>query len=208
MVHYELPRLPYRYDELEPYMDAQTLHVHHQIHHQEYADGLNETLKQIRADAHPQYITSILSDMDSVPDDTRDTLSFFGGGYENHKMFWESMMPNADKSPGGKLADAIEIYFDSFEKFKKLFTLQVLSIQGSGWCWLAFNHTYNSIKVMTTQNNDSPWMNRLVPLLGLDMWEHAYYTQYQNNKASYVESWWNLINWNYVENRFEEWSAQ
>ena len=204
MVHYELPKLPYDYDELEPHIDAETMKIHHQKHHQAYVDGLNSALTKVGAASHPQYISSILSDLKSVPEPGRSEVNFFGGGFENHKLFWETMTPNGDKSPGGKLEDSIDVYFDNFENFKKVFSEKALSIQGSGWCWLVFNQTYNKIEIITTPNQDSPWTLQKMPLLPLDVWEHAYYLHYQNRRPEYVESWWNVVNWDYVENRFSE----
>ncbi len=204
MVQYQLPRLPYGYDELESFIDEQTMMIHHQKHHQSYVDGLNKTLEEISGSFHPQYITSILSDLQSVPEISRNKITFFGGGFENHRLFWEIMNPNGGGSPGGKLANSIDVYFDSFQKFKKIFSVTSLSIEGSGWCWLVFNQTFNKIEIMTTKNQDSPWMQNKIPLLGLDLWEHAYYLKYQNKRADYVESWWNVVNWDYVSNRFSE----
>jgi len=204
MVQYQLPRLPYGYDELEPYIDEQTMKIHHQKHHQSYVDGLNKTLEEISGSFHPQYITSVLSDLQSVPEISRNKITFFGGGFENHRLFWEIMNPNGGGSPGGKLADSIDVYFDSFQKFKKIFSVTSLSMEGSGWCWLVFNQTFNKIEIMTTKNQNSPWIQNKIPLLGLDLWEHAYYLKYQNRRTDYVESWWNVVNWDYVVNRFSE----
>lgn len=204
MVHYELPCLSYKYHELEPYIDEQTMRIHHQKHHKSYTDGLNKILAELSATSHPEYITSILSNVDSIPEHARKSLNFFGGGFENHKIFWESITPNGDNYPGGKLADAIDVYFNNFENFKKLFSSLACTINGSGWCWLVFNQTYNKIEIITTENQDSPWIVRKIPLLCIDVWEHAYYLQYQNNRSNYIESWWNLVNWNYVENKFSQ----
>jgi Fe-Mn family superoxide dismutase len=204
MVRYLLPKLPYGYDELEPFIDKQTMEIHHQKHHQAYVDGLNQSLEQIGGESHPQYISSILSDLHSIPESARNAVNFFGGGFENHKLFWETMTPHSEKKPSGRLADAIDVYFDSFDSFKDIFASLALSIQGSGWCWLVFNQTYNKIEIVTTSNQDSPWTIRKIPLLGLDVWEHAYYLKYQNRRNDYVESWWNVVNWEYVGNRFSE----
>jgi len=132
MVKYQLPRLPYGYDELEPFIDEQTMSIHHQKHHQSYVDGLNQTLEDISGSFHPQYITSILSDLKLIPDSSRNKINFFGGGFENHRLFWEIMNPNGGGNPGGLLADSIDVYFDNFEKFKKIFSTTSLSIEGSG----------------------------------------------------------------------------
>jgi len=204
MVKYQIPRLSYGYDELEPFIDAQTMKIHHQKHHQSYVDGLNNTLEEIAGSFHPQYITSILSDSQSIPENFRNKINFFGGGFENHRLFWETMNPQGGGNPGGKLADSIDVYFDNFENFKKLFSSASLSIEGSGWCWLVFNQTFNRIEIITTKNQDSPWALNKIPLLGLDLWEHAYYLKYQNRRNEYVSSWWNVVNWDYVGNRFSE----
>ncbi|CAD6518078.1 Superoxide dismutase (Mn) [metagenome] len=204
MVKYELPRLQYGYDDLEPYFDKLTMEIHHQKHHQAYVDGLNNTLAKIGGEFHPQYITSVLSDLSIIPESVRDDIVFFGGGFENHKLFWETMTPKNDGGPSGKLSDSIDVYFENFENFKKEFTAKALSIEGSGWCWLVFNQTFNKIELITTLNQNSPWSIRKIPLLGLDMWEHSYYLKHQNKKSNYVESWWNVVNWDYVGNRFSE----
>jgi len=204
MVKYELPRLPYAYDELEPYIDKQTMEIHHKNHHQAYVDGLNKALGEISGEFHPQYITSILSDLTTLPESIQNAVNFFGGGFENHKLFWESLTPKNDGRPGGKLEDSIDVYFDTFDNFKIEFSNKAMSIQGSGWCWLVFNQTFNKIELITTPNQDSPWTRRKIPILGLDLWEHAYYLQYQNKKSDFINSWWNVVNWDYVENRFSE----
>jgi len=204
MVTYQIPRLSYGYDELEPFIDTQTMEIHHQKHHQSYVDGLNNTLEEMAGSFHPQYITSILSDSQSIPEKFRNKINFFGGGFENHRLFWEIMNPQGGGNPGGKLADSIDVYFDNFENFKKLFSAASLSIEGSGWCWLVFNQTFNRIEIITTKNQDSPWVLNKIPLLGLDLWEHAYYLKYQNRRNEYVSSWWNVVNWDYVGNRFSE----
>ncbi|NHI04176.1 Superoxide dismutase [Mn] [Candidatus Nitrosotalea sp. TS] len=143
-----------------------------------------------------------MSDLNTVPENARDAINFYGGGYENHRMFWDSMKPNGGGRPGGRLADEIGVYFGSFDEFKKKFSEGTISIQGSGWGWLVYNQTYAKLEFMTTQNQTSPWTQRRVPLLGLDVWEHAYYLKYQNKRAAYVEAWWNVVNWSEVEERF------
>ena len=204
MVRYELPKLAYQYKELEPHIDAQTMEIHHQKHHQSYVDGLNNALEQIGGASHPQYISSILSDLKSIPESGRALINFFGGGFENHRLFWETLTPNSQQTPGGKFEDVLEIYFESFANFKEKFSQQAVSIQGSGWCWLVFNQTFNKIEIITTENQDSPWISHKIPLLGIDMWEHAYYLKYQNKKQDYIKAWWNVVNWDYIENRFLE----
>ena len=204
MVRYELPKLSYGYDELEPFIDTETMKIHHQKHHQAYVDGLNKSLEQVGSASHPQYISSILANLKSIPESGQSAINFFGGGFENHRLFWETMTPNSNGNPGGKLEDSIDVYFNSFENFKKVFSEKAISIQGSGWCWLVFNQTYNKIEIITTLNQDSPWIFQKIPLLGLDVWEHSYYLKYQNKRPDYVKAWWNVINWDYVENRFTE----
>ena len=207
MTQYQLPKLSFNYDDLEPYFDVQTMEIHHKKHHQNYVDGLNKTLEKIGASFHPKYITSILSDLNSVPTSFREDLVFFGGGYENHRFFWETLNPEGGGSPGGRLGDSIDVYFGNFEKFKKLFSNFSTSIEGSGWCWLIFNTTFQRIELLTTKNNENPWMFNKIPLLGLDLWEHAYYLKYQNKRSHYIDSWWNLVNWDYVVNRYSELSS-
>jgi len=207
MVQYELPRLPYGYDDLEPFIDSETMKIHHQKHHQSYVDGLNKSLEEVGSASHPLYITSVLSDLKQIPELGRENINFFGGGFENHRLFWETMTPNGDGNPGGKIEDAIDVYFDNFENFKKVFSEKAITIQGSGWCWLVFNSTYQKIEILTTPNQTSPWTVQKIPLLGLDVWEHAYYLKYQNKRPDYVQAWWNVVNWDYVGNRFSELSA-
>jgi len=119
-------------------------------------------------------------------------------------LFWETMTPNGDKKPTGQIEDQIDVYFDNFDNFKKVFSEKAVTIQGSGWCWLVFNSTYHKIEIITTENQTSPWTLGKFPLLGLDLWEHAYYLKYQNKRPAYVEAWWNVVNWDYVKNRFSE----
>ena len=202
MAKYELPKVPYAYDALEPHIDAKTMEIHHTKHHQAYTDGLNETLMRINALSHKSYITGILSDLSLVPESARDSINFFGGGYENHRTFWESMKQNGGGMPGGRLADEIGVYFGSFDGFKKKFTEGTISIQGSGWGWLVYNQSFARLEFLATNNQTSPWTQRRIPLLGLDVWEHAYYLKYQNKRADYVNSWWNVVNWSVVEERF------
>ena len=207
MVQYELPRLPYEYDDLEPFIDSETMKIHHQKHHQSYVDGLNKSLEEVGSASHPLYISSVLSDLKQIPELGRENINFFGGGFENHRLFWETMTPDGDGNPGGKIEDAIDVYFDNFENFKKVFSEKAITIQGSGWCWLVFNSTYQKIEIITTPNQTSPWTVQKIPLLGLDVWEHAYYLKYQNKRPDYVQAWWNVVNWDYVGNRFSELSA-
>ena len=133
---------------------TETVKIHHQKHHQAYVDGLNKALEQVGGASHPQYITSILSDLKAIPEFSRNAINFFGGGFENHKLFWDTMTPNSDKTPGGKLEDSIDVYFDNFENFKKIFSEKAITIQGSGWCWLVLIKLINKIEIITTPNQD------------------------------------------------------
>lgn len=202
MGKYVVSPLHYSYDALEPYIDAKTMEIHHTKHHQAYANGLNAALESINALTHQNYIVSVLSDLNTIPENVRSAINFHGGGFENHRLFWESMKPNGGGEPGGRLADEIGIYFGSFEKFKEEFTKGTVSIQGSGWGWLVYNQTYSRLEFRAMPDQTSPWTQRLIPLLGLDVWEHAYYLKYQNRRSDYVEAWWNVVNWNEVEERF------
>ncbi len=202
MGRYEVPPLPYKYDALEPFIDEETMRIHHMAHHKAYADGLNDALAKINALSHKNYIIGILSDLGGVPADGRDAINFHGGGYENHRMFWESMMPAGGGSPGGRLADEIDVYFGNFDQFKRMFSEGAAAIQGSGWGWLVYNPTYSRLEFLPTQNQTSPWTMKKVPLLGLDVWEHAYYLKYQNRRSDYIDAWWNVVNWAEVEERF------
>ena len=165
MVLYHLPKLSYAYDELEPFFDEETLKIHHTKHHQAYVDGLNDSLDKIGAASHPKYISAILSELNSIPESSRSLINFFGGGFENHRLFWETLTPNGDGFPSGKLEDQIDVYFKNFENFKKVFSEKAITIQGSGWCWLVFNETYHKIEIITTENQDSPWTLQKTPLL-------------------------------------------
>jgi len=202
MGKYEVPPLNYKYDALEPYIDAKTMEIHHTKHHQTYANGLNVALERINALTHKNYITSILANLTTVPEPVRNEINFHGGGFDNHRLFWETMKPNGGGEPGGKLADEIKIYFGNFKEFKEKFSQASLSIQGSGWGWLVYNQTYSRLEFKAMPDQTSPWTLRLIPLLGLDVWEHAYYLKYQNRRADYIGAWWNIVNWNEVEERF------
>jgi len=202
MGKYLVPPLPYSYDALEPHIDAKTMEIHHTKHHQAYADGLNTALQSINALTHKSYIVEILSDLSSVPENIRNAINFYGGGFENHRLFWESMKPKGGGEPGGRLADEIKIYFGSFREFKEKFSAGTAVIQGSGWGWLVYNQTFSRVEFRTTENQTSPYTQGAIPLLGLDVWEHAYYLKYQNRRSDYIQAWWNLVNWTEIEERF------
>ncbi|TXI31548.1 MAG: superoxide dismutase [Niabella sp.] len=194
---FELPQLKYNYDALEPFIDAKTMEIHHTKHHQTYIDKLNAALE-----SHPELqtreLTDLLSNIDTLPTDLQTAIKNHGGGHLNHSMFWESLTPDKpqiSESLTAKLTQA----FGSFDDFKKQFTTEALNRFGSGWAWLALNGE-NKLYILSTPNQDNPLMLKAKPILGLDLWEHAYYLKYQNRRAEYIENWWNIINWNAVEN--------
>ncbi|MGY5147489.1 MAG: superoxide dismutase [Candidatus Nitrosopumilus sp. bin_7KS] len=197
-----LPDLPYAYDALEPHIDAQTMEIHHSKHHQAYTNGLNDAWDEMAKENQDKGLLIILSDLDQMKPEIRERINFHGGGYNNHELFWKSMKPGGGGEPGGKLKDAIDKEFGSFEKFKEKFSAETAVIQGSGWGWLIFNPVTKKIQFKTTANQDSPITEELVPLLGLDVWEHAYYLKYENKRPSYIAAWWNVINWEEIELRF------
>jgi len=197
-----LPDLPYAYDALEPHIDAQTMEIHHSKHHQAYTNGLNDAWDDMSKENQDKGLLIILSDLDQLKPDVRGRINFHGGGYNNHELFWKSMKPGGGGEPGGKLKDAIDKEFGSFEKFKEKFSTETAVIQGSGWGWLIFNPVTKKIQFKTTSNQDSPITEELVPLLGLDVWEHAYYLKYENKRPAYIAAWWNVVNWEEIELRF------
>jgi len=197
-----LPKLPYAYDALEPHIDAQTMEIHHSKHHQAYTNGLNDAWEDMSKDNQDQGLLMILADLDQLKPEVRDRINFHGGGYNNHELFWESMKPNGGGEPSGALKDEIVKEFGSFEKFKDTFSANTAAIQGSGWGWLVYEPKSKKIKFKTTANQDSPITEEIVPLLGLDVWEHAYYLKYENKRPDYISAWWNVVNWEEVESRF------
>ncbi len=204
MKKYELPPLPYAYDALEPHIDARTMEIHHTKHHQAYVNGLNIALESPEAQLLANSIEEILENISKVPESIRKAVNFHGGGYDNHRIFWTNMKPDGGGEPGGKIADAIISSFKNFASFKEKFSKDTTAIQGSGWGWLVFNPQSNEVEFITTPNQDSPRALKLIPLLGLDVWEHAYYLKYQNKRADYVAAWWNVVNWDDVEKRFSK----
>ncbi|WP_376791029.1 superoxide dismutase [Thermoflexus sp.] len=191
-----LPPLPYPYDALEPYIDAQTMEIHHTRHHQAYVNNLNAALEKY-PELQDVPVEILLRNLPSVPDDIRETVRNNGGGHANHSLFWTVMKPGGGGEPGGALAEAIAKAFGSFANFKDLFTKAAMGRFGSGWAWLSMT-AFGKLVVHSTPNQDSPLMEGLIPLLGLDVWEHAYYLKYQNRRADYVQAWWNVVNWDQV----------
>ena len=204
MGKYTLPEMPYAYDALEPHIDAQTMEIHHTKHHQKYTDTMNGALEKLSPELQNNDIEEILSNINQVPDDVKGAINFNGGGYDNHKLFWNSMKQNGGGEPTGAIADAINDSFGSFAEFKELFSSKTAPIQGSGWGWLVYNPNSGKVEYKAMPNQTSPRTEGLVPLLGLDVWEHAYYLKYQNKRPDYIAAWWNVINWDEVNDRFSK----
>ena len=204
MGKYTLPEMPYAYDALEPHIDAQTMEIHHTKHHQKYTDTMNGALEKLSPELQNNDIEEILSNINQIPDDVRGAINFNGGGYDNHKLFWNSMKQNGGGEPTGAIADAINDSFGSFAEFKELFSSKTAPIQGSGWGWLVYNPDAGKVEYKAMSNQTSPRTEGLVPLLGLDVWEHAYYLKYQNKRPDYIAAWWNVINWDEVNDRFSK----
>ena len=204
MGKYTLPKLPYGYDALEPHIDARTMEIHHTKHHQTYTDKLNAALEKCSSDIQNKDILEILSNIDQIPSDQKGAINFNGGGYDNHKLFWDNMKPNGGGQPGGAVADAINASFGSFSDFKEKFSSTTAVIQGSGWGWLVYNPSSSKVEYTSMPNQTSPRTKGLVPLLGLDVWEHADYLKYQNKRPDYISAWWNVVNWDEVDSRLSK----
>lgn len=198
---FELPELSYPYDALEPHIDARTMEIHHTKHHAAYTSNLNTALESA-PDLEGQAIKDILADLNSIPEAVRTAVRNNGGGYANHKLFWKIMGPDGGGEPGGELMGAINSAFGDFASFKDQLSKAAIGQFGSGWGWLAVDRG-GALKVLSTPNQDSPYSQGLTPILGVDVWEHAYYLNYQNRRADYVSAWWNVINWSEVEQRFQ-----
>ena len=195
---YEVPPLPYDYDALEPHIDKATMEVHHDKHHQAYVDKANAALEGTEWDGKP--IEDVLNDLDSLPSDKQGPVRNNGGGHYNHSLFWESMSPDGGGEPSGELADAINSAFGSFDQFKEQFEANGVGQFGSGWTWLVLDG--GSLALAKTPNQDSPILAGQTPLLGNDVWEHAYYLKYQNKRPDYLKAWWNVVNWDKVAERY------
>lgn len=198
---FELPKLPYAYDALEPHIDKETMNIHHTKHHNTYVTNLNNAIKG-NAELENKSIEELLANLDAVPENIRTAVRNNGGGHANHSLFWEIMSPNGGGEPTGELADAINAKFGSFEKFKEEFKQAAIGRFGSGWAWLVVNN--GELEIMSTPNQDSPLMEGKTPILGVDVWEHAYYLKYQNRRPEYVEAFFNVINWDEVARRYKE----
>jgi Fe-Mn family superoxide dismutase len=199
---YELPKLPYAYDALEPHIDARTMEIHHTKHHQAYITNLNNAIKG-KADLEKKSVEDLIRDLNSVPEDIRTAVRNNGGGHANHSFFWKIMGPNAGGEPKGKLADDIKSTFGGFDQFKEKFADAGVKRFGSGWAWLIKNNS-GKLEIVSTANQDSPLMGKAIagaegtPILGVDVWEHAYYLNYQNRRPDYIKAWWNVVNWDAV----------
>lgn len=197
---YQLPDLPYDFDALEPHIDARTMEIHHDRHHAGYVNKVNAALEG-HAGLATKSVEELLRDINSVPENIRTAVRNNGGGHANHSLFWEIMSPDGGGEPTGALAGAINSAFGSFDAFKDEFTNAATGRFGSGWAWLVVDGRGN-LSVTSTPNQDSPYMDGLTPILGIDVWEHAYYLKYQNKRGDYVNAWWNVVNWPEVARRF------
>jgi len=196
---FELPKLDYAYDALEPHIDARTMEIHHTKHHQAYITNLNGAVEKT-PELAGKSLVQILSDLNAVPEGVRMVARNHGGGTYNHNLFWENMAPKAGGAPKGELAKAIDSAFTSFDSFKADFEKAANGRFGSGWAWLA--RKGSGLAIVSTANQDNPLSEGATPLLGLDVWEHAYYLKYQNRRAEYVSAFWNVVNWDVVAARF------
>ena len=197
-----LPKLPYAYDALEPDIDARTMEIHHTKHHQAYIDNLNKALEKY-PELQEKKVEELLLDFANIPEDIKVAVRNHGGGHANHSLFWELMTPDKkDREFKGKVADEINKRFSGFEKFKEQFSDAAMKRFGSGWAWLVAHEGH--LEIISTANQDSPLMEGKSPLLGLDVWEHAYYLNYQNKRADYVRAWWNVVNWKKVNEIYEK----
>ena len=197
---YELPALPYAFNALEPHIDAMTMQIHHDKHHAAYVNNLNAALEG-KADLQQKSLEALISDLGSVPDAIQAAVRNNGGGHYNHTMFWEIMAPGGAKAPTGPLAQAIDKTFGSFDKFKEQFQKAGVSRFGSGWAWLARTRE-GALVIESMPNQDCPLMEGRFPVMGCDVWEHAYYLKYQNRRPDYLAAWWNVVNWDAVAKRF------
>ena len=201
-MNFKLPELNYAYDALEPHIDKETMEIHHKKHHQGYIDNLNKALE-----GHKEYqemsIKELLKSLDSLPVGIRTAVRNNGGGYLNHKIFWKVMSPEGGGNPVGELAKKIDEELGGFDKFKEDFKKAALGRFGSGWAWLVVGED-GKLAIVSTPYQDNPITDGKKPLLGIDVWEHAYYLKYQNKRADYIDSWWNVIDWNRAEEKFNK----
>ena len=197
---FTVPELPYPKDALEPHIDAKTMEIHHDKHHQTYVTKLNEALAN-HADLEKKSVEQLLGSINSIPENIRTAVRNHGGGHANHSLFWTIMGPKAGGEPSGDVASAIKSSFGDFAGFKEKFTAAAVGQFGSGWAWLCVDKS-GKLALKAMPNQDSPIMEGLQPILGLDVWEHAYYLKYQNRRPDYITAWWNVVNWSEVNKRF------
>ncbi|WP_163101934.1 superoxide dismutase [Peribacillus alkalitolerans] len=197
---YELPQLPYAYDALEPHFDKETMNIHHTKHHNTYVTNLNAALEG-QEELLSKSVEELISNMDAIPEAARTAVRNNGGGHANHSLFWQILSPNGGGEPTGELAEAINAKFGSFESFKQEFAKAATTRFGSGWAWLSVSN--GELELSSTPNQDSPLMEGKTPVLGLDVWEHAYYLNYQNRRPDYIASFWNVVNWDEVSKRYQ-----
>jgi Fe-Mn family superoxide dismutase len=200
MGKYTLPELPYDYSALEPHIDARTMEIHHTKHHQTYIDKLNAALEG-HDDLSSQSVDDLLRNFSKVPEDINGPVRNHGGGHSNHSLFWTIMGPDGGGEPGGAVASAIDEGFGSFKDFQDKFTAAATNQFGSGWAWLVIDN--GSLSVLNLPNQDSALIEGRTPILGIDVWEHAYYLNYQNKRPDYISAWWNTVNWDEVNRRYE-----
>ena len=198
---YELPPLPYPFDALEPYIDAKTMEIHHDKHHHTYITNANNALKDY-PELAAKPVEELLKDLNTVPEAIRTVVRNNAGGHANHSFFWKILGPNAGGAPKGKLAEAIDSTFDGFDQFKEKFQVAGAGRFGSGWAWLVVDKE-GKLAITSTPNQDSPITEELKPVLGVDVWEHAYYLKYQNRRPDYLKAFWNVINWNEASKHYE-----
>lgn len=198
---FRLPSLKYPYSALEPYIDRETMQIHHSKHHAGYVKNLEQTLKN-----YPKYkkqdIKIIIRGLKGMPSKIKKSVQNNGGGHTNHSLFWEIMTPKSQKKPSGNMQKAIDFTFGDFDRFKQRFSQEALTRFGSGWTWLVIDK--KKLKIISTANQDSPLTSGRIPILGIDVWEHAYYLKYQNRRVDYVDAWWNVVNWKKVESNYGE----
>lgn len=201
MANFTLPELPYAYDALEPHIDKETMNIHHTKHHNTYVTKLNDALEG-HDDLAGKSIEEILANLDAVPESIRTAVRNNGGGHANHTLFWTLLSPNGGGEPTGELADKINETFGSFDKFKEEFANAAANRFGSGWAWLVVNN--GNLEITSTPNQDTPISEGKTPILGLDVWEHAYYLNYQNKRPDYISAFWNVVNWDKVTELYNQ----
>lgn len=197
---FSLPALPYAYDALEPHIDAKTMEIHHTKHHQTYVDKLNAAVAGTPWEA--MAVEDVLKNFKDVPEDKKTAVKNHGGGHANHSLFWTILGPGKGGKPTGDLSNSLDVAFGSFDTFTEKFNTAATNQFGSGWAWLVVNG--GKLEVISKPNQDSPLMDGMTPILGLDVWEHAYYLHYQNKRPDYIKAFWNVVNWDEVQRRYDE----